>query len=249
MSEAEHQAIVRQEFERAAEGFAKRTRGRFDHLNVLGFSRVQPGATVLEVGAGTGNFISIFEHVAGSVIAADLTPGMLRVAREQHPALALLVADGARLPLGDRTIDLATSAHAVHHIPDPVPVFRELARVTADGGRVMVVDIAAPEDPGAARRMNEVMLVRDPSHATAYTPGALCALIERAGLRVVDQAVVDRIGHVSNWMSPGEYPPERIEAVHRYVAEHWRAIGMGMEPDGDDFTYVDHRTMILAEPG
>ena len=248
MSDQENRSIIREEFERAAPVFSRRTQGRFDHLDVIGFSRVEPGATVLEVGAGTGNFISVFTPVGGRLIAADLTPGMLRVAREHHGRLLLFAADGAELPLRSASVDLATSAHAVHHIPDPVPVFRELARVTRDGGRVMVVDITAPERADEAEHMNEVMRLRDPSHAAAVTPATMRLLMERAGLRIVDQRIVERVGRVSNWMWPGEYPPERIEIVREYVARNWSKIGMGIEPDGDDFTYVDRRTMVLARP-
>jgi ubiquinone/menaquinone biosynthesis C-methylase UbiE len=249
MSDEEHRAILREEFERVAPVFARRTQGRFGHLDVIGFSRVAPGATVLEVGAGTGNFLAVFAPVAGRLIAADLTPGMLRIAREQTAQMLLVAGDGARLPLRSGSVDLATSAHAIHHIPDPDPVLREMARVTAEGGRVMVVDISAPEDADEADRMNEVMLLRDPSHARAFTPEGMRGLMENAGLRILAHRIVERTGRVSNWMWPGEYPEERIRLVHAYVQRHWRGLGMGIQPDGDDFTYVDKRTMVLAEAG
>lgn len=129
----EHADVVREEFERAAPVFARRTAGRFDHLDVLAFSRVRHGDTVIEVGAGTGNFLSLFAPVASKLIAVDLTPGMLRVARERNANMLLAAVDGARLPFSDNSIDLVASAHAVHHIPIPVTVLRRCAasRVTA----------------------------------------------------------------------------------------------------------------------
>lgn len=246
--QSSHHAVVREEFERAAAVFAKRTEGRFDHLDVPGFSRVRAGDRVLEVGAGTGNFLSLFTSVAAQLVAVDLTPGMLRVARERNPAMSLLTSDGARLALASDSFDLVTSAHAVHHIPDPVPVFREMGRVTAPGGRVLVVDLTAPEDPAEAARADEVMTIRDPSHATSRTPDTLAGMLADAGLRIVDHRIVERTKHVSDWMWPGEFPEERIALVRGYVEEHWREIGMSMQPDGDDFTYVDRRMMFLAEP-
>jgi SAM-dependent methyltransferase len=243
-----HSSVVREEFERAAAGFARRTVGRFDHLDVLTFSRVAPGSSVIEVGAGTGNFVSLFAPVAGRVVATDLTPGMLRVAREMHGLTRIICGDGARLPFADGAFDLVTSAHAMHHIPDPVAVLREMARIVAPGGRVMVVDITASDDPAAAARADEVMTIRDPSHARSLTTAEMRAALDASGLAVFDDRVVDRRGLVSNWMWPGEFPQERIAEVRAYVERHWREIGMDLQPDGDDFTYLDRRQMVLAAP-
>jgi len=242
----DHASVVREEFERAGPVFAQRTAGRFDHLDVPAFSRVREGESVIEVGAGTGNFLSVFTGVAGRLVATDLTLGMLRVARERNPGMLLSAGDGARLPFADGSFDLVTSAHAMHHIPDPVSVLEEIRRITRD--RILVVDLAAPDNPAEAARADEVMTIRDPSHATSLTVAALRDAIGRAGLTVVDHRVVDRRGYVSNWMWPGEFPEDRIAAVHDYVRGHWNELGMDLHPEGDDFTYRDRRMMFLAVP-
>ena len=209
---------------------------------------MRAGESVIEVGAGTGNFLSLFTGIGRMLVAADLTPGMLRVARERNPALLLAAGDGARLPFADGAFDLVTSAHAMHHIPEPVPVLEEMKRIANNGGRVLVVDLVAPEDPAEAARADEVMTIRDPSHATSLTVDALRDAFAEAGLREIDHRVVDRRGLVSNWMWPGEFPTERIAAVRAYVEEHWNELGMDLQPEGDDFSYLDRRMMFLAEP-
>ena len=203
---------------------------------------------MIEVGAGTGNFLSLFSGMSTPLVAADLTQGMLRVARERNPALLLACGDGARLPFADGSFDLVTSAHAMHHIPDPVPVLREMRRIARSEGRVLVVDLAAPDDPAEAARADEVMTIRDPSHATSLTVDALRDALAGAGLREIDHRVVDRRGLVSNWMWPGEFPEERIAAVRNYVKRHWDELGMDLRPQGDDFSYRDRRMMFLAVP-
>ena len=211
------------------------------------FSRVRAGDSVIEVGAGTGNFLSLFTGIGTPLVAADLTPGMLRVARERNPVLLLAAGDGARLPFADGSFDLVTSAHAMHHILQPVPVLQEMRRLVRDRGRVVVVDLAAPDDPEEAARADEVMTIRDPSHATSLTVAALRDALARAGLKEIDHRVVDRRGLVSNWMWPGEFPEDRIAAVHAYVKRHWTELGMDLQPEGDDdFSYRDRRMMILA---
>jgi ubiquinone/menaquinone biosynthesis C-methylase UbiE len=246
VAERDHAAVVREEFERAASGFARRTVGRFDHLDVVAFSRAPQGSSVIEVGAGTGNFLSLFAPIAARLVATDLTPGMLRVARELHALAQLVCGDGARLPFADASFDLVTSAHAMHHIPEPVAVLREMARIVAPRGHVLVVDLTAADDRDAAARADEVMTIRDPSHARSLTTGEMRAALEESGMTVVDHRIVDRRGLVSNWMWPGEFPEERIAEVRAYVERHWHEIGMDLQPEGDDFTYLDRRQMFLA---
>ena len=81
MSDRWHTEVLRSEFERASENFSKRTKGRFDKLGVVDFSRVEDGSKVLEVGAGTGNFLQLFAGKAGQLLGVDLTPAMLHKAR------------------------------------------------------------------------------------------------------------------------------------------------------------------------
>ena len=246
MSDPSSRHAVRAEFERAAEGFAERTAGRFDGLDAVAFSRIGSGSTVLEVGAGTGNFLALFEGVASRRLAADLTPGMLDVARRRHPDLELVAADGARLPFPRASIDLVCSAQALHHIARPVPVIMEMRRVVAPDGRVLVVDQVAPERLEEARARNELDTIRDPTHAASRPPSAMRTIVQAAGLTIVDERIVESEGRLSQWMWAGEFPPERIAAVRRFIEVRGPETGMGFQPDGEDWTFRRSRMMILT---
>lgn len=238
--------VVQQEFARASATFADRTAGRFDHMQVAEFSRVAPGATVAEIGAGTGNFLSLFDRIAARQIAIDLTPDMLARAISRHPHLEAVVADGARLPLRSRSVDLVTSAQTLHHIHAPISVIREMRRVLAPGGRVLIVDQVAPERVEESQMMNHLDHLRDPSHAACRPPSAFRILVAAAGLEIEDEAIHESQDTLSSWMSPEEFPAERVEAVWRFVAEHGHETGMAFERDGDDWVYTRRRIMILA---
>ena len=245
---ADHRASVRSEFERAAAAFAERTAGRFDQLGVVAFSRVREGGTVLEVGAGTGNFLALFQAVAGRLLAVDVTRGMLEQARRRHRGLQLVLADGARLPLRDGSVDLAASAQALHHMPDPIPVLRELGRVAAGRGRVLIVDQVASEAPEEAAALHELEVVRDPSHAATRPPSELRRLLAAAGLRLLDERLTEQEQRLSNWMWPGEFPAERIDAVRDLIARRGGETDMGFrELDGGDYSFTRRRVMLLAE--
>jgi ubiquinone/menaquinone biosynthesis C-methylase UbiE len=243
----DHREVLQQEFERAAKGFAERTSGRFDDLNVLEFSRVKPGSTVMEVGAGTGNFLALFSEVAAFSVALDLTRGMLLQAR-RHGGMGLVQGDGARLPIRSGSIDLVASAQAFHHIFQPVPILKEMRRVVSGQGTVLVVDQVAPESFEQAATMNQLDVLRDPSHAICRPASAFRIMMSAAGLEIIDERVVSSASRLSGWMWPGEFPPERIEQVRAFIDKNGDRTGMDFQRDGDDYTFVRRRIMVLASP-
>ena len=245
----EHTKAIQGEFTRVASTFGKRTAGRFDAMGIVEFSRVEPGSKVLEVGAGTGNFLSLFEPVAKKVYGVDLTDAMLRQAQQKVPSIAAIVADGAKLPLSDGSMDLATTAQTIHHIPEPVAVIAELARVAGSEGKVLVVDQVATESAEESEAMTELETVRDPTHATSWPPSAFRRMIADAGLEMIDEKSTQGTDYVAKWMSPDEYSPERIAAVMKFIAERGDETGMGFvrSPDGE-WTYTRIRIMLLARP-
>lgn len=245
---ARHDDVVASEFERAARSFARRTAGRFEHLDVVRFARLRAGEDVVEVGAGTGNFLSLFAE-ARRRVAVDLTHGMLREARARHAGLDVVGGDALRLPLRDRSFDLVASAQALHHMPRPVPALAEMRRIVADGGRVLVVDQVSTESYEQTVVMTELEKVRDPSHAASRPPSAFRIMLRAAGLRVVDERVVEETQRLSNWMWPGEFPQERIDAVRAFIERFGDETGMGFRRDGDDWAFTRRRIMLLAIPG
>jgi SAM-dependent methyltransferase len=247
VSDRWHTEVLRSEFERTSQTFGERTKGRFDDLGVVEFSRVGDHAKVLEVGVGTGNFLSLFDGPSREVIGVDLTPAMILKARASFPDFDLVLADGAKLPLDSRSVDLVTTAQTLHHIWEPLPVLREMRRVTAERGNILVVDQIAPERFEQAIAMNELEMIRDPSHASSRPPSALRTLMRVAGLRIVDERTVELRERFSNWMPSIEFPPERIEKVRSFIDQHGGATGMNFVPTGKDYTYDRKRMMILAE--
>jgi hypothetical protein len=123
-----------------------------------------------------------------------------------------------------------------------------MRRITAPGGRVLVVDQAATEHFEEAVAMTELEILRDPSHAASRPPSAFRILFRAAGLEITDERVVEDRQWLSKWMWPGEFPEERIEAVRAFIERRGAETGMAFERDGDDWAFTRRRVMLLATP-
>jgi SAM-dependent methyltransferase len=211
------------------------------------FSGVEEGDIVVEVGAGTGNFLSLFEERASRLIAVDLTEGMLREARRLFPHIGAVMADGAQLPLASGTVDLVSSAQTLHHVWEPLPLLKEMRRVAKPDGRVLVVDQVATERYEEAVMMNRLEVIRDPSHTSCRPPSAMRTLIRAAGLEIVDEKIVEGTQTMSGWMLPGEFPPERFEAVDRFIEEHGSETGMNFRREDGEWSFTRRRMVLLAQ--
>lgn len=72
-------------------------------------------------------------------IGLDLSAGMLGSLKglRRSVGLSLVQADAQRLPLPDRTVDVAMAMHMLYHVPDIPAAIRELRRITKPGGTVL----------------------------------------------------------------------------------------------------------------
>ena len=244
--DAQNRPVVRDEFTRAASTFAERTKGRFDHMGVVGFSRIAAGARVMEIGAGTGNFLGLFDEVASQLIAVDVTEEMLHIAREQFPSMQLVMGDGAFLPFRSRSVDLVSCAQMLHHVHEPLPLLKEMRRVCAANGSVLVIDQAAPENYEQTAFMNQVEAIRDPSHAASRSPSALRVLLQSAGLEVLEEKVTVVTQTMSKWMAPGEFPEERFAQVEDFIERFGDETGMRFRKENDGWAFDRARVMFLC---
>ena len=83
----------------------------------------------------------------------DLAPEMIRRATELARGVEnvrFLVADSEQLPFGDDVFTAVLCSNSFHHYPDPLRAVREMGRVLASGGRLVIGDACA--DLRTARR-------------------------------------------------------------------------------------------------
>jgi ubiquinone/menaquinone biosynthesis C-methylase UbiE len=120
-----------------------------DFLAVHGACR---GGEVLDVGSGPGRIpIALCRaDPAARVLAIDLAEAMLERARRNVADEGLggrvrcSRCDARRTPFAAGAFEAVISNTIIHHVPDPGPVMREMARLVARGGTLFVRDLARP---------------------------------------------------------------------------------------------------------
>lgn len=95
-------------------------------------------ARVLDVGCGTGRLIASIACMYPMLVGVDPAAQMLRVARRQLRGASLVCGRAEGLPIASGAFDVVTSTLSLRHWQEPSRGIRELARVLAPDG-VMVV--------------------------------------------------------------------------------------------------------------
>jgi demethylmenaquinone methyltransferase/2-methoxy-6-polyprenyl-1,4-benzoquinol methylase len=106
---------------------------------------LEPGMKLLDVASGTGVVVRAAAEVTGdakSIVGMDPSIGMLRSGRTSS---AKVQAPAESLPVRDASFDRITIGFALRHFADLDVVFRECHRVLRPGGKLLVLEITAPE--------------------------------------------------------------------------------------------------------
>ena len=167
---------VTDRFARTAERIAARQDARGARLAQEVRDFVQPSGEerALDVGTGAGALALALAPFVREVVGLDPVPELLGLALERAaPNTEFVEGDGTALPFPDVSFDLAGTHRTLHHVARPDLVVAELARVTKPGGRVLVVDQLAPDDPAGAAALHEFETVRDSSHRRLLTDSEL----------------------------------------------------------------------------
>ena len=176
----------------------------------LAENRITP-ERVLDVATGTGDVAFELHRrwPKASITGADLSEGLLDVARRKADALPLHdkamltfeTGDCLALRFKDDTFDLITVAYGVRNFEHLLQGYREMERVLRPGGILCVIELSEPENrlTHAAYRFYSRTLIplagrmvsRDP-RAYTYLPESIAAapqrrdmalLMQQAGLR------------------------------------------------------------------
>lgn len=189
---------------------------------VVEFSGAGPSDTVLDVACGPGILACGFARVARHVTGIDITPAMLERARALQRELDLenvtwQQGDVTPLPYDAAAFSIVVSRFAFHHFLDPGAVLREMIRVCAPAGHVVVADSAPARDKADA--FNRMEKLRDPSHVRAMPVEELRTLFAAAGLPAPRETTYRLEGELEGLLARSFPRPGNAETIRAMFVE------------------------------
>jgi ubiquinone/menaquinone biosynthesis C-methylase UbiE len=186
---AAHDAAIADQFSRQAAQFAAapalHNQAALDLL--VGAAGPRPEDVSLDVACGPGSVVVAFAHRLRRATGLDATEAMLEQARQLAARSGAENVEWHRgdvytLPFARATFDIVSCRFAFHHFEAPARAFAEMVRVARPGGRIVLCDAVASDDPAKAAAFNAMERHRDPSTVAFRTLGSLRSLFADAGL-------------------------------------------------------------------
>jgi cyclopropane fatty-acyl-phospholipid synthase-like methyltransferase len=185
--------MVEDGYDAIGERYQERSgRGELRRLQVERLlERLVPGSDVLEMGCGSGEPVTRLLSAAHHVVAVDLSGAQLRLAARNAPRATLLQSSMLDLAFEPGSFDAVVAVYSVDHVP------REhhadlIARVAAwlRPGGFFLASLGAGDEPGSV----EEGWLGEPMFFSHFDPPTNRALVQRAGLEVLQLEVFDEPG-------------------------------------------------------
>src|SRR5579864_4693755 len=258
MTDAAHNSLIRDQFTRQATPFS--TAAPIADSGALTMiveaAKASPDDLVLDVACGGGIVVCAFAPHVKHATGIDMTPAMLDRARQLAAEKGVTnvtwrEGDVARLPYPDGAFTIVVTRFAVHHFPEPAAVFREMVRVCAPGGRIVVVDTYASPDPGKAAEFNRLEKLRDPSHARCLGLAELTGLFGSAGLPEPRASFYELRDEVKNLLARSfPNPGDEAKIIDLFSASIGDdRLGIPVRRDGDRLEYAYPVAILAARRG
>jgi SAM-dependent methyltransferase len=178
-----------------------------DALELLRRHGLGPGATLVDLGCGTGLLAAAASAEARRVVGVDPSPAMLDVARRRSGEVEWVEAGFLTYEHVGEPPQLVHSRHALHHLPDfwKGVALARIHELLAPGGVLILRDLVYDFEPGEAEASIEEWLAgAAPTPAEGWTRGELEAhvrdehstfawllepALEHAGFEILDRDV------------------------------------------------------------
>lgn len=146
------------------------------------------GRLFLDVGCGDGALLVAAAARGARPTGVDPSRAMVAAARKralsEGATVSVILGKGERLPFADGSFDRVAAITVLCFVPDPVVLVREMARVVAPGGRLVIGELGRWSLWAARRRFRGWLGDRFWRAARFRTAAELRALVEEAGLAV-----------------------------------------------------------------
>lgn len=185
--------------------------------NPVSLGEFKEGFSVLDLGSGAGLDCFLASKKVGKtgkVIGVDMTPAMIKKARENAQKYGITnvefrLGDIENMPVASNSIDIIMSNCVINLAPDKDAVFKEAYRVLKQGGKMYVSDVVLTGELSEAQKNDTKLLC-------ACVSGALLKEIYIAKLNCVgfDVEIVGEDTEISKkWFNSDDLPISSLKFI------------------------------------
>ena len=151
--------------------------------------RLTPHLVIADLGAGEGLISQLLARRAKQVWCIDNSPRMVEVGTELARKnglvnLAYRLGDIEKVPLPDKSVDIAILSQALHHAQHPQAAVLEAARILRPGGQLLILDLNEHGFKRARELYADVWL--------GFRENVLHGFLKKAGFHQVEVTAVAR---------------------------------------------------------
>lgn len=225
---------------------------------------LQPGDSVMDVGAGPG--LLALEMAAdvgptGQVIALDPSADMRTLATQRCAGTSIInVVDGdaVELPTGDDSLDAIVATQVYEYVPDIAAAIADAHRALKPGGRLLVLDtdwtsaVITTTNPD---RMQTVLNAWRSHFVHPDLPGRLPKLMRDAGLALT---YAGGTPVVNTSLEPGQYASDMVSTIAKFaerrggvapeICKGWLDEQQSLAIDGAFFFSITRFVFVASKP-
>jgi ubiquinone/menaquinone biosynthesis C-methylase UbiE len=180
----------------------------------------------LDLGCGAGHVsFALAQGGAQRVTAYDPSREMLEVVAQAAATRGLeqvtdtCVGAAEVLPFETDTFGLIVTRYSAHHWASVPRALAECARVLSPGGRMVVIDVVAPETPLLDTSLQVIEFLRDASHVRDYRASEWRAMYQAAGFGEPAITTWKLSIDFKDWIARIGTPADRIAALDSVFSE------------------------------
>lgn len=182
--------------------FESEGREPYDHrYEIVKAVDIEPGATIADIGAGTGLFTPLFSKAVGpngKVYAVDIAPDFLDHIREKAAAAGLknvetVLATERSVELPPHSVDIAFICDAYHHFEYPRSTLHSIHEALRPNGQLFLIEFRREPGVSSEWAINHVRAGQD----------VFTREIESAGFRKVEEIDLLKDNYVLRFQKTG----------------------------------------------
>ena len=173
--------------------------------------------SVLDVACGTSVMGRALAERSSIVTNLDITEAMLAEGKALAEAegienMVWVLGNAEEMPFLDESFEITVTRLSFHHFTQPEKLFQEMHRVLKKDGRLVIIDMVAPEEKTRAVR-DQLEILRDESHVRNMSREELAALFEGNEMELTAEETTDVLVSLSAWLGLTETLGEHAKLI------------------------------------